>query len=1023
MKKYILLFFFVALMLPKPLVGQNAQKSQLDYEIEIKKLEEQAVRFMNNHKVDEYTAIVKKIGLMKEKFCIDYPNKACLNEVEISKLWDQHFQFYKDKKYDEARAIVKKIGLMQEKQCMDNPNKACLYKIEIRKLEEQKDQFIKDKKIDEAKAIVKKIGLMKERMYCINDPDMTTCLIRRADLLSGEANRSGPEQGVTIHGRIPTSHYPVEAAEMVLKEALKISEKTHGKDHPDIVEILDKQIKLYVKTGRFAEVEPLLKRSLEIREKNSGKNHLELVSSLENLATFYKLFNRYTEGSALYERILKISEKAQNSDQIDVALFLNDLAYCYIHTGRYAEAESLLNRSLEIREKNLGKSHLKLISSLANLAFIYDSTGRFAEAEAMHKRLLEILQKKNKEAPYPGVYDKDVLDCLKGLARSYYKSCRYDEAELLLNKILTIYEQGSFAPIVAADNLRSLAILYATTGRHEESHQTFLRSELFMEQMKNIVLEHSEYSEGQTISFMNLNTPDTFFSHTIMYMNTGKTAITDTFNRWMQWKGSFLERQSRYETTFAHSNQPYIIENFKLLKQIRNEIMNLRLFKHNRMEEDEYRTELWKLEKKKKELEVKLLRESRFSELIKEARKVTASNLAALLHQDAVYIDFAKTAIYDFQNKKFGTPHYLLFVLGEKESVSLVDLGATEKIDQHISAYLKEINKVKEQKLPNRLKLDREAKYLYDLIIKPIESLVNTKKHLLISPDGKLNLLPFEALVTPSGEYLLEKYQISYVSAGRDVLDFSGSDFAGGTSLIMADPDYDMGLQDVEKVKKSMGVKTERVRGEVCHSARGLRFTRLPETKDEANAIDSILKNVFNQKVRNYQNSQAIEEMLYPSTSPKVLHIATHGYFFETEQLDNIENPMLRSGIVLSGVNSALKEGKDDGMVSGEKILGLPLKGTELVVLSACETGVGDVQRGEGVFGLKRAFILSGAKSLVMSLWSVPSTETTELMKEFYTLLSQGKTKAEALRQAKLSIMKNKPNPVYWGAFVLTGSP
>ncbi len=443
----------------------------------------------------------------------------------------------------------------------------------------------------------------------------------------------------------------------------------------------------------------------------------------------------------------------------------------------------------------------------------------------------------------------------------------------------------------------------------------------------------------------------------------------------------------------------------------------------------------------KKQLEGTLLLESKILGLIKEPENVNASTLASLLHQDTMYIDFAKIAIYDFQNKKWGESHYLLFVLlpGEKENVSLIDLGATEKIDQHINTYLKEINKIKEQKVPNRLKLDREARFLYDLIIKTIEPLVKTKKHLLISPDGNLNLLPFEALVTPSGEHLLEKYQISYVSSGRDMVKFSGSDFTGGTSLIIADPDYDMGLQDIEKVKKGMGVTAVRVRGEVSHTARGLRFTRLPETKEEANAIDSILKSVFNQKVQNYQGSQAIEEMLYSSTSPKVLHLATHGYFFKTEQMQsnrdmqgfimeskggigglnviNIENPMLRSGIVLSGVNSALKEGKDDGMVSAEKIFGLPLMGTELVVLSACETGVGDVQTGEGVFGLKRAFILSGAKSLVMSLWSVPSTETTELMKEFYTLLSQGKTKADALRQAKVKHYEKQTQSCVLGGF------
>jgi CHAT domain-containing protein len=186
---------------------------------------------------------------------------------------------------------------------------------------------------------------------------------------------------------------------------------------------------------------------------------------------------------------------------------------------------------------------------------------------------------------------------------------------------------------------------------------------------------------------------------------------------------------------------------------------------------------------------------------------------------------------------------------------------------------------------------------------------------------------------------------------------------------------------------------------------------------------------------------RALEEILFSVESPRILHLATHGYFLKDEEAKEllsqgfdlqeiemipgigIENPMLRSGIVLAGVNTSLREGRDDGMVSAEKILGLRLKGTEIVVLSACETGVGDVRNGEGVFGLKRAFILSGAKTIVMSLWSVPSKETTELMTRFYTLMSEGKTKAEALGKAKLDMMKKKVNPFYWGAFILVGKP
>ncbi len=135
-------------------------------------------------------------------------------------------------------------------------------------------------------------------------------------------------------------------------------------------------------------------------------------------------------------------------------------------------------------------------------------------------------------------------------------------------------------------------------------------------------------------------------------------------------------------------------------------------------------------------------------------------------------------------------------------------------------------------------------------------------------------------------------------------------------------------------------------------------------------------------------------------------------------------NPLQRSGIVLTGVNPAIKAGRPDGIVTAEKILGLQLQGTEIVVLSACETGLGAIQEGEGIYGLRRAFLQAGAKSLVMSLWSVDDPATKDLMIRFYTNLHSGKmNRVQALREAALEMKKIKPHPYYWGAFVFLGEP
>jgi CHAT domain-containing protein len=445
---------------------------------------------------------------------------------------------------------------------------------------------------------------------------------------------------------------------------------------------------------------------------------------------------------------------------------------------------------------------------------------------------------------------------------------------------------------------------------------------------------------------------------------------------------------------------------------------------------------------------VELKRLSSEFALEKTSGRADAKGIAMLLPKDSVYLDFARIDLYDFKAKKWKAPHYLAFVLtpGKDPEVKLLDMGKAETIDTHIHAYRREMNQINVSgMLPDQEILTHETMSLYGKIMEPIEPFLRGKRHLFISPDGELNLAPFEVLITPDGKYLMEEHLISYVGAGRDIIRFTDTALPGKESLIMADPDYDMGIKDKDTMAASLGV-TGRTRSAVSRDALSLSFSSLPDTRQEAEAVSKILEGKQGLTVESRLGKEAVEDVLFHTVKPRILHIATHGYFLKDEEIQktdketrrsslsgredftkmpvlNIENPMLRSGIVLAGANAALKEGRDDGVVSAEKILGLNLRGTDLVVLSACETGAGDVKSGKGVFGLKRAFILSGAKTLVMSLWSVPRAETTELMTTFYGLLSMGKTKAEALREAKREMMRRRPNPLYWGAFVLNGKP
>ena len=230
----------------------------------------------------------------------------------------------------------------------------------------------------------------------------------------------------------------------------------------------------------------------------------------------------------------------------------------------------------------------------------------------------------------------------------------------------------------------------------------------------------------------------------------------------------------------------------------------------------------------------------------------------------------------------------------------------------------------------------------------------------------------------------------------------------------------------------------------------GLTFSRLPGTKEEVKAIAALMGRSAREI---YTGGSASESVLMQSKSPRILHLATHGFFLSDQDWSSmmdeksrgititareapsgkkpvhIENPFLRSGLALAGANRSLaQEGITDGILTAEKILGLNLRGTDMVVLSACDTGMGDVKNGEGVYGLRRAFTQAGAKSLVMSLWEVPDRETKELMVSFYKNLQSGKiNRAEALRDAALKQRQTvkfrygNDHPYYWAAFVFLG--
>ncbi len=453
---------------------------------------------------------------------------------------------------------------------------------------------------------------------------------------------------------------------------------------------------------------------------------------------------------------------------------------------------------------------------------------------------------------------------------------------------------------------------------------------------------------------------------------------------------------------------------------------------------------------------------------------VQLAEVREALPADSILIEIAKLKTFDFPKARSEKPdaqeRYLAWLIPPKNQgqVELIDLGAAADIEAAVAAFRTAMKTAE-----SSIKLRGEAAattslqpYLDTvarLVLRPLESRVAGCHQWLLSPDGALWLVPWEALPLADGRYAVEKQRISYLVSGRE-LATGGYEGRTGPSLVMANPDFNLSWTEaVAETKRFLDQQRLAQRGssERSHDLREMKWLKLLGTETEAKAIAPNLTRFAGLPPSIYTGRQALEGIFKAVSRPKVVVLSTHGFFLEDQPHAQapyvgvplgsliplaepseprtpgrttivskaIDNPLLRCGLVLAGANDLAnaQPGSDDGILTGLEIVGTDLRGTDLVVLSACETAVGQIQNGEGVAGLRQAFQLAGAKTIVATLWKIPDAETATLMSTFFEGLAAGQDKLEALRRAQLTMIQdrrrqhNAAHPYYWAAFTLTG--
>jgi CHAT domain-containing protein/Tfp pilus assembly protein PilF len=827
-------------------------------------------------------------------------------------------------------------------------------------------------------------------------------------------------------------------AEPLYQRALEIREAAFGKDHPIVATSLGNLAILYAEQGLYGRAEPLYRRALEIREATLGPHHPDVAASLGNLANVYSDQGMYRQAEPLYQRALAIKEASVGKGHPDIAIPINNLAVLYHRQGLYDRAEPLYQRALEIREAAFGKDHPDVAASLNNLADIHAARGSYGRAEALYQRSLAIYE------AVLGKNNPEVSQTLNSLAHVYAEQGLYGRAGPLYQRALATHEAtlGKNHPAVAR-SLNDLAVLRLAQRRLGAAVPLLTRAFAVSEQ--RLRHEALDFSEARLASFLQLLRADEERLYALVRAHPEDASVRRlALSAALLLKGRSLEETADISRMVYRSLGSQERETFERLRGLRTQLASLSLQGPGSRPLPVYQKQLQELAEQGEALEANLAQRSAPLRALTAlpSPAVVVDRVARALPGDAALIEFISyedRPLVPGPGARKSQLRYLALVLFPDATTRAIDLGPAEPIDSaalHLRAAL----------ASQDVSFQAQAQTLYQLAFRPLRALLGKTHRLFLSPDGQLALVPFSAL-HDGHQFLVEAFDFTYLTSGKDLLPRTLKTAPASSVVVLADPDFDASLQPLVFSKEEDSAPNQRS-ASLEHFFSSLRegsaprawaTAPLPGTRHEAEAIQRLLP-----QAQLFLGAEATKQRLLQLPTPGILHLATHGFFLEDaptpegsrgvghfgamgeEPADSRPpDPLLRSGLLLAGagaLTSSSQAPSDGALVTALELAGLDLWGTQLVVLSACDTGRGDVKRGQGVYGLRRAFIVAGAETVVTSLWKVDDQTTSALMEAYYRNLLAGQGRATALREAMRALRTTLPHPHAWAPFIALGS-
>ncbi len=830
----------------------------------------------------------------------------------------------------------------------------------------------------------------------------------------------------------------VEAARERLERALVIQERAMGTDSLEAAVVLNNLGNLLHRTGDLAGARSRLTKALEILERQLGPDHVETATATNNLAMLLLEAGDLTGARALMNKALATSARQLGWEHPSVAIDLNNLGRVLHEIGDLGNARRRLEQALEIQEKTLPSDHPSLAGTLVNLGGVLRDLGLHAEAEEHLSRALEI-QTRTLGEDHPQI--ACTLGSLGMIARFQGEAQKAGElfgraaeirrrhpepiglgialnnlacepppdgdsgsAEQNLRRAIALTEQtlGSDHPDLVTLLINLATHLEAARQFREAVELTTRALDLEERALAAMVGLGSLEEAGLFLGRMSWSTSWALSLHALS-APADSAAVRLGLTTVLRRKGRELETSARPQGAL---DDPEADELAAALRRTREAwgFLELRTLRPQAGDD----TRQWCVLSDRMRLLSGELR-GVYHQLGKPPAEITIEAVQQRIPDRAALVEFLLFHPIGRGGDDVGagaedrSPRYLAYVLRDRGEPAWADLGDAAAVDLLVDAFRDSLSQRGGDVLEHARRLDQAT-------MARLRPLAGDAETILISPDGALNLVPFAALVDERGEYLVERYRLSYLSSGRDLLR-GEAPRSRQPPLVVGGPAFDAGAEPWPA-----GTAFEDAGG-----FRDLRFPSLAGAGDEARAIAATLGLPPD---RILTGEAAREAAIKAVRGPRILHLATHGFFLGDPTPEPVElpacleegvwslDPLLASGLALSAVPRGAATASEDGILTALEVMDLDLAGTEIVTLSACRTGVGEVRPGRGVFGLRRALVLAGARTQVMSLWPVADQATAALMTSWYAQLEAREARGEALRAIQLAALGGKALPV-----------